>query len=255
MNEIRDINVDTSRKHNADYFTFGTVNSFDYGIYITGIEIGNTPERDVSFVKVPGRNGDLMLDNKRWNNINITYRCAIATGFASRFDAFKNALLSQSGYQRLTDTIYTDVFRLGIVQEPVVPEVRRKNKTGTFDIVFHCKPQRFLISGETVRTMTADGTVYNEGSFPSRPIITIHGNGASWLEVGSTFIDILELSDHVTIDCETMTAYRQIGNGAVENCNSHIYCTEFPELLPGENLLFWGSNITSVEIIPRGWIL
>lgn len=261
--ETRFRNIDMYRSHNKECFSFGDIHSLEYGIYLTGIEIGGTPERDVSFVSVAGRNGDLLIDNKRWKNIDITYRCAIATDFADKFDRFKNDLLSQTGYQRLSDTIYPDVFRLGIVKQPINPETMRLNRTGTFDVVFNCKPQRFLRDGDYAHTLTADdidaetGVVelWNTSGQPARPLITVYGTGPGKLTVGNVTIDILALKDHITIDCDLMTAYRQEGDAAVENKNADIYALDFPELSVGENAISWTGGITQVDIVPRGWML
>lgn len=235
-------------------FTFGNVNSLDYGICLTGIHIGNTPERDVSFVQVAGRNGDLAIDNKRWKNVDITYHCAMVSDFADSFDRFRNALLLQNGYQQLTDTIYPGVFRLGVVQKPMVPETMLMNKAGTFDVVFHCKPQRFIVD-ETATVLTAPGTVTNNGNQPSKPVITVYGASSGTLTVGTVTIEILTLTDKITLDCDLMTAYRQEGDAAVENKNADIYAPEFPELSVGINEISWTGGITQVDIMPRGWML
>jgi phage-related protein len=256
-------NYDIHRRNNTDGFTFGDIRSLDYGIYLTDISISGTPERDISFVSVAGRNGDLLIDNKRWKNIDITYHCAIATNFAERFDRFRNDLLQQTGYQRLTDTIYPDVFRMGVVKQPINPETMRRNRTGTFDIVFNCKPQRFLFIDQYTTTLTADkvnaetGAAYywNTSGQPARPLITVYGTGPGKLTVGNVTIDILALKDHITIDCDLMTAYRQEGDAAVENKNADIYALDFPELSVGENAISWTGGITQVDIVPRGWML
>lgn len=261
--ETRERRDDVFRKHNKDGFTFGEVYSLNYGIYLTGIQIGGTPERDISFVSVAGRNGDLLIDNKRWKNIDITYHCAIATDFAEKFDRFKNDLLQQTGYQRITDTIYPDVFRMGVVKQPISPETMRLNRTGTFSVVFNCKPQRFLTDGDYAHSFTTEdldaetGSVsfWNTSGQPARPIITVYGTGPGILTIGNVTIDILALTDHITIDCDLMTAYRQEGEAAAENKNADIYAPAFPELTVGINEISWTGDITQVDITPRGWML
>ena len=261
--ETRFRNVDMFRNHNNEGFSFGDIYSMNYGIYLTGIEIGGTPERDLSFVSVAGRNGDLLIDNKRWKNIDITYHCAIATDFGKTFDRFKNDLLSQTGYQRLSDTIYPGVFRLGVVKQPINPETMRLNRTGKFSIVFNCKPQRFLHDGDYAHTLTADDIdaetgmceFWNTSGQPARPLITVYGTGPGTLTIGNVTIDILALTDHITIDCDLMTAYRQEGDAAAENKNADIYAPEFPELIDGMNEISWTGDITQIDITPRGWML
>ena len=246
-----------------DGFQFGEVRSLDYGIYITDVSVSGTPERDLSFVSVAGRNGDLLIDNKRWKNIDITYHCAIATNFAERFDRFRNDLLQQTGYQRITDTIYPGVFRMGVIKQPMNPETMRRNRTGMFDVVFNCKPQRFEFIQQETTTLTADhinaetgaAGYYNTSGQPARPLITVYGTGPGTLTIGNVTIEILALADHITIDCDLMTAYRQEGDAAAENKNADIYAPEFPELTFGDNLIKWTGGITQVDINPRGWML
>jgi len=254
---------DAYRNHNNESFRFGAVYSMDYGIYLTGISIGGTPERDLSYMPVAGRNGDLLIDNKRWKNIDITYHCAIATDFAERFDRFKNDLLQQTGYQRLSDTIYPDVFRMGVVQKAITPETMRLNRTGKFDVVFNCKPQRFLVEDTYPTTLTADNidaetgaaSFWNTSGQPARPLITVYGTAPGTLTIGTVTVKILALTDFITIDCDLMTAYRQVGDAAAENKNADIYAPDFPELGLGKNLISWTGGITQVDITPRGWML
>lgn len=139
---------------------FGGIDSADYGIYVAGNAVFNSPERDVTMIDVPGRNGQLTLDNGRFMNIEVTYN-AFVTGdnsddIADNIRGYRNAIGSLIGYQRLEDTFHSDeyrqaIFRNGIEVEPIIYQTG-----GYFDITFDCKPQRFLTSGEnTVDLSTA----------------------------------------------------------------------------------------------------
>lgn len=142
--------------------TFGGVNSADFGIYISGEGVWDAPERDVESVDVPGRNGTLLLDRGRWKNIEVTYPAFNAEPdletFRANLDAFRNAIASQVGYQRLTDSFHLDEYRMatyvdGIEVKPII-----NNTASEFELVFNCKPQRYLTSGEVVRDITQSGT-------------------------------------------------------------------------------------------------
>jgi phage-related protein len=250
--------LDTWRRHNREGFKFGEVDSLDYGVYITGTKVGGAPKRDVSFIQVPGRNGDLLLDNNRWHNIEVTYSCAIITSFYDRFDRFKNKLLSQTGYHRLHDTIYPAFFRVGALVDGIDPNTFRLNKSGTFDITFTCKPQRYdwMEGDRTHRFTESPATYYYFGAFPANPLITIYGTGSGTLTIGSRTVEILNIDEQLILDCETMNAYKQVGEAPAENKNADIYAPEFPVLEPGElNTISWTGDITSVEIISKGWII
>lgn len=247
--------IDRYRGAHNDGFTFGNVDSTHFGVYLTGIRIGGTPERDVSFETVAGRNGDLIIDNQRWKNIDVTYSCAIATDFSGAFDSFKARLLSQSGYQELTDTIYPDVYRMAVLRQPINPDTMRYNRTGRFDITFTCKPQRFLKYGAEYTHLTEAATLVNDYGQTAKPLITVYGTGPGTLTVGGITVDIKTLVDQITLDCDLMNAFRQVGDAPAENKNSDIYAPEFPELRPGDNTVSWTGNITHVDILPRWWKL
>lgn len=246
--------IDLFRHHNNGAVRFGHINSRDFKMWLTGVRIADSPKRDVSLLSIPGRNGDLVIDNKRWNNVDITYSFAIPTEFAGYFDSFKNELLSQNGYQRLEDSLYPDVFRMATVNKAIRPSVVRHNRTGYFDVTFHCKPQRYLKRGEHSVTFSEPSKLYGNG-FPAKPLITVYGSGAGTLTIGDTTVEIKDMTDQLTLDCDIQTAYRQVGDAAPENMNGSIYAPNFPELGERENPISWTGGITKVEIIPRWWTI
>lgn len=54
-------------------FTFNGQAASDFGLLVSDKDIYFAPARDVSFVSVPGRNGDVLIDNNRYENINVSY--------------------------------------------------------------------------------------------------------------------------------------------------------------------------------------
>lgn len=160
---------------------FGDVNSADYGVYISGEGAFNAPSRDVELVSVPGRNGDIALDNGRYNNITVTYPAGIygddEEGFREKLSEFRNALVSQKGYKRLSDTYHPDEFRLGLFSDGLDVSTVQYNTAGQFDIVFNCKPQRFLVSGEEPTEVTSGDVLSNPTVFESSPLIKLWGFG------------------------------------------------------------------------------
>ena len=131
---------------------FGGVNSADYGIYITGEAVYNAPERAVETVSVPGRNGAIVIDQGHWNNIQVTYPAGTfgksQAEFREAVSAFRNAVLSQLGYQRLTDTYHPDEYRMAVYVSGLEVDPTHYGSAGEFKLKFDCKPQRWLTSGE-----------------------------------------------------------------------------------------------------------
>lgn len=259
------------------YLTFNGRDSKDFGVYISGSGTFDAPKRDTEAVAVPGRNGVLLFDNGRYENLTITYPAFISQDFAENFDAFKAFMLSQSGYHRLEDTYHPDEYRLASYEGPLAPEVGAINRYGHFDIVFNCKPQRFLKSGEETVEITQDmaisnptlyavpspiqtevGTldigsygmaIINPTLYAAAPLIRAYGVGIFY--IGSYGIEITEADEYTDIDCDIQDAFK----GAT-NCNGNIVLlsNDFPKIEPGKNNIAI-SGITKLEILPRWYTI
>ena len=160
---------------------FGSINSADYGIYITGEAVYNAPERAVEMIAIPGRNGALALDQGRWENIEVSYPAGCfgddQSDFATSISNFRNAVCSQIGYQRLTDTYNPNEYRLGVYADGLDVKPKSMNRAGEFTISFDCKPQRFLTSGETETTVSSGDTLTNPTEYESSPLLKVEGYG------------------------------------------------------------------------------
>ena len=57
-------------------FSFGGINSASFSIFATDVKgLYNSFERDVEFIEVPGRDGDLLIDNTRKKSKGIEVIC------------------------------------------------------------------------------------------------------------------------------------------------------------------------------------
>lgn len=145
----------------ANTFTFGGVSTEAYGVIVEGAGDYTAPVRSVEMVSVPGRNGDLMIDNGRYENQSVEYQCFLRdvaqAGFEEAVRAFRNAIVSQVGYQRLTDTYHPNEYRLARYESGFDKEPEFHGKGATFEATFDCKPQRYLTSGEVIRDIMQQG--------------------------------------------------------------------------------------------------
>ena len=162
-------------------FTFGGDSSLNYGIYVTGEGVFNAPERAVEMLTIPGRNGNFALDQGRFENIEVTYKCGIVdyseSDFADKISTARNWLCSKVGYVRLEDDYNPSEYRMAVYKSGV--EVEHVDlSTGEFDVVFDCKPQRWLSSGETATAIANNGTITNPTPFDSEPLLAVKGYGA-----------------------------------------------------------------------------
>lgn len=232
-----------------NYITFAGQDLRQFGVYISGEGTYSAPQREYQQIAVPGRNRDLLIDGKRYGNIQIVYPAFIYSNLKQNLAGLRAFLLSQTGYQRLTDTYHTGEFRQACYAGPFEPEVTAKGDAGSFELVFNCGPQRYLGSGETATTLTADGTVTNPTRFNAKPLLRVRGNGT--VGIGAFSFTVASNSNNYTdIDCEMLDCFRGSANR-----NNYVTFTnhEFPELVPGSNGITLGTGITSVRITPRWW--
>lgn len=237
----------------SEYFVFNGLRSLDCNVLLCQVKTEGTPKRDLVFSPIPGRNGDLLQDQKRWGNVKVSYSCAILKEFQTYYQALKDGLYLSTGYHRLEDTIHPEEFRIGAFCEAIEPKTARYNKTGTFDVIFSCKPQRFLKSGENGVHFSAAGSLYNSTAFPALPQITVFGTGAGILRVGKCSVEIKSISRSLILDCDMQNAYSVGEDGGLINQNAAIYAPEFPALCPGDNEITWEGDISALEIVPRWW--
>lgn len=162
------------------YFTYDGESSRDYDVYLTGTGVFNAPERAVEMVEIPGRNGNYALDQGKFNNISVAYKAGIVdyneSDFADKVSAVRNWLCSKVGYKRLSDDYNPNEYRMAVFKSGVNIE-HEDLRTGTFEITFECKPQRWLTSGETEITATNNGTITNPTLYPSYPLLMLKGYG------------------------------------------------------------------------------
>ena len=147
-----------------NYLTIAGRDSRDFGVYISGQGTFSAPEKAYQFYEVPGRNGDIIGYDHRLLNIEVSYECFIYANFSQNIADFRTFLLSLNGYQKLADSYHPDEYRYAAYVGPFEPEVNKKNDAGTFTLTFNCKPQRYLISGDTTYSWIPGGAQTLVGS-------------------------------------------------------------------------------------------
>lgn len=234
----------------SNTFTFNNINSSQFHLYCSNGGTYDAPERDVTSVSVPGRNGELTIDNGRFANVNVAFPCFVAKQFAQNAENIRGWLMTPRGYCRLTDDAHPGEFRMARYVGGVKFEPKYTDKEATMEIVFSCMPQRFLTSGESVLRYTgkSGNIASNPTPFDAKPLVTVYGSGNGSVVIGGATISISNINGSVTIDCDTMNAY----NGA-ENRNGTITVSGWPVLPPGQSGYSFNGGVTSIEIVPRWW--
>lgn len=229
------------------YITFNGHSSYEYGLVVSGEASYDAPARDRTIVTIPGRSGDLILDNGRYKNVNVKYPAFFTGDFKANAADARAWLLAPTAYARLEDTYHTDEFRLAIFSGGLEFEPTAWNAHAETELTFNAKPQRFLKSGETAVSVSNGDTITNPTDFPALPLITITGTGNGSISVGGTTVTLTGLTGGIVIDSDLQDAY--YGGLSANDLMSGV----FPVLAPGANGIAISGSITAVTITPRWW--
>lgn len=213
----------------------------EFGAFYDSHQAFNTPERDLEYVEILGRDGDLIIDNDRFKNIEINFPCYIPTDFLPKYRSLMAYLNSQRGYKRLEYSQEPDYYRLASFAGNVEASPLQLHLAGRFTLPFICKPQRYLKSGEIP---VSASELWNPTYFDSHPLIRCYGSGS--LMINSQTITVASNPyDYVDIDCDIMDAFY-----GSNNANSYVsFNTDSVVLRSGTNGIT--HDMTKVEITPR----
>lgn len=146
--------------------TWNGVNSDTIGVIVEKIPNRYVPTRRFSPQQVAGRNGNILLVDKAFPNVEQEYEVylsAEAQGLPSVARACAEWLMGPDGYCRLTDSYDTTVYREAFLMGGYDLE-NILNKFGRCTITFSCKPQKYLLTGDTPISIPAGSTTTYTGS-------------------------------------------------------------------------------------------
>lgn len=239
-------------------------------IYIDGALSYNKPKKNIEMISVPGRSGDLTIDYGTWQNVLITYPCFARSLLA--FEAVINTLGRLSGYQKITCTNDSTHYRMGVPIIPEAPTVKRISNDFYFNLVFNCKPQRYLSSNVSY-TIAAGSSLdlVNPTGFQSEPYLEIDDAGtitfkevltsptALYRQVVATVTNVDDWP-RLFMDCALMECWSEeiVGVKQGENKEVSFSPNEFPVLYAnqdGSKTKVTNGTTASLKIYPRWWEL
>lgn len=225
--------------------------SLSFGVGLSGSGVWDAPARKGESISIPGRNGNIWVDDGSWENIFVTYPCWIADGFDQKVDEFRGWLAQHSDkYYRITDTYHPDEYRLGRFAGEFLATPGTRNLTGRFDVVFECDPRRFFVnnvvqdialsfsSTSPAAVIETFENANNLGVYPKAEIVfPIPGVGETY-NVTSTINgkEWLTISNPNSIESGLYTIYANLETGAIysdEEMITPIYVPGFPYDIPG----------------------
>lgn len=236
------------------YFTYNGRSSEEFGLHIEKKDVFSAPEYDAAFTSIPGRNGDLIISNRRFANIKVSYTVFLArkniTALSDVLRAVKGWLYTEPDrYHAITDSYDIGHLRYGVISGNLDIE-EQFNKLGSFRVTFNCKPFKYSLEGLQEISVESGGSLFNPEAFAAKPVITLKGSGDFSLTLqNGEYIktwNFKGIEDGVVCDSEQMNFYY-----GTTLLNDKVTGDGFPELPPGETVLTVSGGVSEIKVMPR----
>lgn len=210
----------------------------DFGITINKRPPVVRAEKNVQEIEVPGRDGDLTVDDGTYKPITLPFVCTLLD--TSNLDEVMYWL---DGYSDLILSWQNDrSYKAKMINRI---DITQSLKTlGEFPLIFKAQPFASIINNPLI-TITVPGNITNLGTHASNPIIKVYGNGAIDLTINGSVIHLTNVVEYVTIDADLMDCYKDT---LLKNSDMS---GDFPEFVVGENTISWTGTVTSILITPN----
>lgn len=229
------------------------ISNEDVGMIVEHYPKVIVPTRKIETIKVPGRNGNILLDDGSFENYNQEYSVFLDVkhvgGLEAAMPTIIDWLLGHSGYQRLEDSYFPDVYRMASYAGGS-QFVSVFNEYGEGVLTFNCCPEKFFKIGERAITLSKNQKVINPTLFTAKPLYKLKGSGTCRMTVNGTEVTVNNVSEYVMIDAAARRVYKD-----TTRLNNN-FVGEFESLYLGkENVITWRGGTTGIELIPRWWTI
>ena len=229
------------------------------GFAIKTRPIYTVASRSISFQSVLGRSGDVIIDNQRYDNVEMSYsinsipHLVTADSSLELAQALIDWLAPSDGeYKILRDDWHSGYFCEAICTN--IGEISNNLFLGLdTTIKFNRKPFWYSEQGQQTKMIDIPKSTYflhNPEIYATEPLIKVYGSGNIDLVVNGTYYRLKNIDEYIVIDSET-------GN-ATKDGVMHNEVTSFnypPVFLSGNNSLTVipsaGATFVKAEIIPR----
>lgn len=211
-------------------FTFNGTSCETYDMHVEAYPVRPIPMRKQTIYKVPGRSGDLIVDEDAYENVQQEYEVYVnhATGnMQNNLIKIAKWLLEPSGYCELTDTYDSNIKRMARFVGGM-SFINSLNKYGKATAVFDCKPQRwpvadpprtgFLTENAPVMLFITEPNML--AGYPLLEITNVAANNSLVIESGTLRIVIPARGtaiSKIVVDWETQSVYNAYNNSVPSN--------------------------------------
>ena len=223
-----------------DWFEWNGVRCTVHGIRVSEQPPISMPAERATFTNVPGRPGSLttLQGDDVYDDMVMTATCFIQD--ATRIAEIA-AWLKGSGRVTFANRP-GGYYQARIVNQIDFEKILRGNPHRSFAVNFRCKPFWHAQNVSDIVVTTSGTVVTNAGSVYSEPVMTVYGSGDIMLMVGTTIVELTDVSGSIVLDSVLKETYK--GTTLMNNSMTG----DFPVLKPGLNAISWTGAVTKVVV-------
>ena len=227
----------------TDYFIWNGVDCRQYGIHVSELPPITIPLERSTQTNVPGRPESLtQLEGEDvYDDMILTATCFISD--PAQIPAIA-AWLKGKGAMTFANRTGGH-YNARIANQIPFEKVLRGNPHCSFAVNFRCFPFWYKDNVSDLTISTSGGAITNPGSVCSEPLITVYGSGNITLMIGTTIVELTNVSSSIVLDCALKEAYK-----GTTLMNDHM-SGDFPVLKPGLNAVSWSGNVTGIVVKPN----
>ena len=230
-----------------DVLTFNGQSLADFHTFWDGKDLFISPEKDVTFYEIPGRNGEVSVSNNRYKAKEIPINCFIKENFKQNYPALIDFLYSQDGYGRLENSKEPDVFQKACFVSQIEPNTGAFLKYADFVLTFKVYPQKWLKQGEIAIPIESSLSLINPTHQIAKPLFEVVGTGS--ITINSSVLTLANNTSTTFIDCEIEDCWE----GSINRNGDLTIQGGFPVLTAENEITVTG--FTNVKVYPRWWRL
>lgn len=232
-----------------DVIEFNGVTSSSLGIVVDGYYTKGIPQRRVSTLSVPGRNGTIVEDEGVYENSVQEYTLYWLPEHTEDSEVLD--WLKQDNYYswKHSNNPGYHCFARAILPTQII---NHRNCYHELTVTFNCMPEMYLDSGDEIVILQSSGVLNNPTLQLARPKIAVYGNTSSpqKLTVNDSVLTLNQIDGFTVLDCALQEAYK----GSINKNNT--ISGEFPTFPGGTtSSISFTSGVVKVEIQPRWWTI
>lgn len=242
---------------NRTSFTFDGKDSRDFHLYIENNVSFPSPETDIDFVEVLGRDGDLAINNNRLKGVDFSLPVIVKPPNQMRLDDLamdiSGWLKKDIGWKKLRIGENSEYEYIAMANSSFDIQRTIMNHGRTV-LNFRLKPYKYRKNQQYITLwVNGNNVVYNRENMEAEPLIKVYGSGdINFKNNGEPWLTLRGVERNIVVDTEMQLVYTETYPRRPQY-NKMVGATGFPKFHIGENKITWDRTDDSValEILPR----